>query len=1481
MFACKNLSINYIVGSLFPRKQDGISPNIQISSNLEEIETNDGTIIRSKAQNETNKDSLLKSKIKITSNPVEIPGSDKFLENYYIPEITAKTYADGTPNKSSIFGIIQQKVVGGWTGKPKNQSMKSLLMLGYTGLGSEHSATDDATWSKSGSTDDQWYPEIQKLENYHPEKMWGNYKSDPELATTLFSDYDIENLKQNLPEGKQQLPEGAKPNLWYPSILYTYGIKGEGTSYAGPVLFASPGVNIELKFKNKIKLGNLNKKKTQQATLVKNSTYGNAASDGLGGTTSTNYHLHGSHTNPGGFGDNVVSRYTTGQNWTTKIDLPNDHGQGSYWYHPHYHPSVNQQVYGGMSGFMQVGDPLSKVPGFEDVPRNLAVIKMVYVGVEKESGKIQLDGIDAFGGDVTNALPMVTVNGEFQPTGKVSKSGWQALTLSNQSNQAFYNISLKNDKTEKILPLFIYGEDGHQYPKIKLAKGTLTTRNDSLGLPNKYKQQSNVISLAPGKRVDVLVYLPEGKTEIMSSYSFGKNEQTFETANLGGYPDLSTQAQSLDNISDGKSAGPLAYFVVKDQTPTPSDSSLKKQIKEANRAIEKQFVEPSTEAQDYDDNAIPEINLFQTNQDDEEVWSPLRSREFNWAKGTLVGEPSEWDLPTQKRISEYNASVEASKKFNRYQKLSTITKNSDNWFGYNNPFLINDHVFPNGSITIAQLGTLEEWKLRNWSVNKPTKYIGHPFHIHINDYQTLNSDTELNKKRSLEDVTMLNSSGYLYVDTSPGVAKKDKYKSQEPFRGNFHSIGGPNGPDYNALDKTSKTATWGANDQTVRMLFQDYIGTYVFHCHILPHEDAGMMQVITVVENTDSSWAVPAESDNYENKNGEIELYQAQAFTKRIIKPEPSFGTIKRMQAGDLTQDFTQDLVVSRDGGPDRQGIVQIYDGAAAMENNTKLLSQVIPYQSSLAPWSFAEDFTGNGHRDLVTVGYEMETTRDDDVELNTLSIKGWTLSRNGKQWSEEYEFNPFEHISIGTHIGHSHSDEMISLSPVKNLTHNQVSVAMADMNLDNFQDIAMAYAIDDGIRVVVLDGAALSLNHQTGTMEGGYFPDENVLADALITDDSLTDLSSIVLTAGFSSYAQSALEDLIITTQSEATNQNQILTTQLQAGHFIATSEKSSDGSHHGHGAAMIEDDRVNNLRDNSMPLNIVETQHMNRNISVTPVISGVFGTTGLLVDDNIVIAQGVSDGDYSNGNSSSSRNLFNTSQELVLNVADLNEVNHKDLKGVLGTDPSTTYKKCQTLMRINMSNLTYQAYAGTGLHPSNLAEMSGAILGQGAQAKELVNTLLDNAQSAKAITKSYGGGLESLSTKDIVTGATNNLYGRDPIKGEIKQWRRAVAEGLDKTLVPLSILQSTSGDDIYRTGLMSSSAKWNQAQWSTNANLQGSFGQGLQNDEHRYKTITKPLSKLGVLTSWTDANNMMEDYSAASLEHLIGSEISKSGFF
>ena len=1472
------MSINYVIGSLFPKKADG-SPNIKISSSLG-TKQNQGAIkvVGKNKKNDSYKPQLL-ADINITSDPVTIKGANKFLTDWYIPEISAKTNDDGSVNSTSIFAGVYTKIFGGkrptWLSKPRNQSMKSLVRLGYVGEGSESANTNNKYWSSVGTSDSDLYAQVTDLNNYQPEKLWSKYNAQSKGADKVKSDFDEINLRQNLSAGKSQLPEGSSPNLWYPAMLYSYGLEGEGTSYPGPVLITQPGDQIKLNFDNDIQIGKgkqkLNEEEIQQATLVPNSTYGNSASDGLGGTTSLNYHLHGSHTNPTGFGDNVVSRFTTGQEWTTIIDLPEDHGQGSYWYHPHYHPSVNQQVYGGASGFMQVGDPLSKVPGFKDVPRHLAVLKMMDVGVDADTGSLQLDAFDNYGGPLTNAMTMATVNGEFQPKADAAKGGWQSLTLSNQSNQAFYNISLIHQDTGDRLPLYIYGEDGHQFPEIRPASGALTQSTDTTtGLPNDYKQQNNVVSMAPGKRVDVLAYLPNGKTEIASNYIFEENDTTYTTSNMGGYPDLSTEAKSQDSISDGKSAGPLAIFKVKGGTDLPKLSKLNRDIAKANKKIDVQEIEPSTKPEEYDNNAIPSINLFETNPQERESWKPLRKREFNWAKGVLVGEPSEWDLPTQERVGNYNASADDNSQFEQYDSLSTVTKKGDNWFGYNNPFLINDHVFPNGSISIAQLGTMEEWNLRNWSVLNGTKYIGHPFHIHINDYQSKNSDTELGEKRSLEDVTMLNSSGYKYFNTS--IGENGELVELAPFRGEFHEI-----EEAQSSETTSEISTWGANDQTIRMLYQDYLGTYVFHCHILPHEDAGMMQVITIVENTDSSWLIPAESESFINENGVINLRQAQDFSSRKLSPLVSDTQIIRMQAGDLTHDFTQDIVLSRKGTNRLSGKLEIYDGTAALNNDTELLSEIIPYDSVHAPWAFIEDFTGDGKRDLVTAGFAK--TDEKIVDLANLRIKAWSSKKDGTQWKEEFNFDPFDDIST-----HLHTNDK-QHKPLKNLKPSQVSVAMADMNLDNFQDIAISYAIKNGLRVVVLDGAAMSLNYQTGKMEGGYLPNDNVLADAIIHDKSLENLSEIVLTSGFSSYAQSALEDLIITTGSSSNNKKQVFTTQLQAGHFIATSEMDSShdgGSHAGHGAMTMDDERISNFRNDSMPLSITETDHFNKDAKVaSPVISGVFGTTGLVVDNKLIIAQGISSGEYSLGNASSSTNLFNTSQQLMLNLDQIERVNKNDIRGALGSNFKTTFGSQKSQQRLNISNLTFTVYTGETMAPSDLAQAAGAIFGQGGTPKEFAQSLLTNPESSALIESNYGGSLADLSVRDIVTGATNNLYGRDASRSEIRSWKSAVSDGLNQSLIPLALLQDTTGDDVYRTSLVSALAQWNQAQWSTNANQLGSFGQGLQSDEQRFKKISAPLAQIGALSSWDEARLEMASYTNTALDTLIGTEISKSGFF
>ncbi|MCP3915472.1 MAG: multicopper oxidase domain-containing protein [bacterium] len=52
-----------------------------------------------------------------------------------------------------------------------------------------------------------------------------------------------------------------------------------------------------------------------------------------------------------------------------------------------------------------------------------------------------------------------------------------------------------------------------------------------------------------------------------------------------------------------------------------------------------------------------------------------------------------------------------------------------------------------------------------------------------------------------------------------------------------------------------------------RSRFVDYVGEYVDHCHILSHEDNGMMQAVAIVVNPDDANAVP-KSPGYQQDPG-------------------------------------------------------------------------------------------------------------------------------------------------------------------------------------------------------------------------------------------------------------------------------------------------------------------------------------------------------------------------------------------------------------------------------------------------------------------------------------------------------------------------------------------------------------------------------------------------------------------------------------
>ncbi len=112
------------------------------------------------------------------------------------------------------------------------------------------------------------------------------------------------------------------------------------------------------------------------------------------------------------------------------------------------------------------------------------------------------------------------------------------------------------------------------------------------------------------------------------------------------------------------------------------------------------------------------------------------------------------------------------------------------------------------------LDGLQEWVLENQTT------VTHPFHIHINPFQV----TKI-------EVPAASADGQSFTYTT--YAPKD----------NFYWSDTQNIPAGVSL----ANGQFAAGKVTIRQQFVDFPGTFVLHCHILAHEDRGMMQLVRVV----------------------------------------------------------------------------------------------------------------------------------------------------------------------------------------------------------------------------------------------------------------------------------------------------------------------------------------------------------------------------------------------------------------------------------------------------------------------------------------------------------------------------------------------------------------------------------------------------------------------------------------------------------
>jgi FtsP/CotA-like multicopper oxidase with cupredoxin domain len=96
--------------------------------------------------------------------------------------------------------------------------------------------------------------------------------------------------------------------------------------------------------------------------------------------TWTNLHTHGLHVSPAGNADNVFLDVAPGATQRYEIPLPAHHPGGIFWYHPHRHGAVTQQVRAGMAGMIIVRGDLDRVAEVRAAKEQVMVLQAIELG---------------------------------------------------------------------------------------------------------------------------------------------------------------------------------------------------------------------------------------------------------------------------------------------------------------------------------------------------------------------------------------------------------------------------------------------------------------------------------------------------------------------------------------------------------------------------------------------------------------------------------------------------------------------------------------------------------------------------------------------------------------------------------------------------------------------------------------------------------------------------------------------------------------------------------------------------------------------------------------------------------------------------------------------------------------------------------------------------------------------------------------------
>jgi L-ascorbate oxidase len=555
--------------------------------------------------------------------------------------------------------------------------------------------------------------------------------------------------------------------------------------FVSPLLEINPGDTIRI---------NLNNKLPSDDTCAK---HGDDVNDPHC-FNGTNLHTHGLWINPAGNSDNVLISIDPGVSFQYEYNVPSDHPAGTFWYHTHRHGSTALQVSSGMAGSLIIR---GKRQPTLDATGDLDVLLKPTPAQPFRERVLMLQQIQYACRDADNNVkyidPVNKKGYKCDPEDTGGIEGYDIFSRKGWANSGRYTTI-----NGHVLPTFDGASTG-QIERWRLTHGGV---RDTINLQfRKLKPAARSYASLTAEQQDEFVGdsctgdpLPQylvASDGLTAEAAFKSTETIFQP----GYRWDILMVFPTDGI----------YCVIDAAAPAAASvgqAAPSRQLLGVVRVAKGRTVPADIGAY----LATELSNAAATNITDSRARSKVQT-----------------DLKSGLRLASFvphptvqYAELTRDPKTGQPKKQTLVFD-----MPASGGFLIDDAAFdPKVINRTLTLNDVEEWELSSAAQ-------GHPFHIHVNPFQI---------------VKILDPDG---KDVSGPDAVDDYARKFDPTA--------LIDPQYRGMKGMWKDTIWVKNAAVpdaeraiykvfVRTRYQRYIGDFVLHCHILDHEDQGMMQLVRV-----------------------------------------------------------------------------------------------------------------------------------------------------------------------------------------------------------------------------------------------------------------------------------------------------------------------------------------------------------------------------------------------------------------------------------------------------------------------------------------------------------------------------------------------------------------------------------------------------------------------------------------------------------